>query len=233
MTNHLRIQSPIAGRARRQARPNAFTLIELLVVIAIIAILAALLLPVLASAKRQANTAKCMSNMKQLGVAFVLFAGDNTETYPSAACYGADNSQYAWDTSIHSYIGGNANLGQAALDSGAVDQTLTPPILRCPSDIGPDTYWDAGSTIGRRTYAMNYSSSNWVGWLAVGTQLPAPTDGVGVAWSAPTTISTAPGYKTSVVARLRGNDQPRRTTRGRQRLRQCLACLQHRSCQFR
>jgi prepilin-type processing-associated H-X9-DG protein len=137
--------------------------------------------------------------MRQLGLGFSLFTGDNTETYPAAACDGADNSQYTWDTAIHAYIGGNANLSQASLDSGAVDQSVTPPILRCPSDIGSDTYWDAGSTIGRRTYAMNYASSNWEGGSVLGSPLPTPTDGVGIYWTATTTTSTAPGYKTSVV----------------------------------
>jgi prepilin-type N-terminal cleavage/methylation domain-containing protein len=169
-----------------------FTLIELLVVIAIIAILAAMLLPALASAKRSANMAKCMSNMRQIGLGFTLFTGDNAETYPAAACDGADNSQFTWDTA-----GGNANLGQAALQSGALDQTLTPQIMRCPSDIGPDSYWTAGSTLGRRTYAMNAIGPNWSATL--GSGLPTPIDGVGIYWTAPTATSDAPGYKTSVV----------------------------------
>ena len=168
-------------------------------VIAIIAILAALLLPALASAKRSANTAKCMSNMRQLGVGFTLFSGDNAECYPAAACDGADNTQYTWDTAIHHFIGGNASIGPTLLNSGAVDQTLTPPILRCPSDVGPDTYWDAGTTLGRRTYAMNYISTNWTGGVALGSALPTPIDGLGVYWTGSTTTANAPGYKASVV----------------------------------
>jgi len=58
---------------------EGFTLIELLVVIAIIAILAALLLPALAAAKKRATQAVCLSNQKQLALAWMMYASDNSD----------------------------------------------------------------------------------------------------------------------------------------------------------
>ncbi|MFZ9855028.1 MAG: type II secretion system protein, partial [Limisphaerales bacterium] len=66
-------------RPERGSRGSAFTLIELLVVIAIIAILAGMLLPALGKAKSKAQGIQCMSNQRQLALAWTLYAGDHSD----------------------------------------------------------------------------------------------------------------------------------------------------------
>jgi prepilin-type N-terminal cleavage/methylation domain-containing protein/prepilin-type processing-associated H-X9-DG protein len=92
-------------------RSRGFTLIELLVVIAIIAILAAILFPVFARARAKARQAACSSNLKQLGLAFTMYAQDYDNFLPiwgygdtSDADNGPDEGFYSWDTVINPYV---------------------------------------------------------------------------------------------------------------------------------
>ncbi len=71
--------------AKPHVSRRAFTLIELLVVIAIIAILAAILFPVFAKARDKARQASCSSNMRQIGLGFMMYAQDNDESFPGEA----------------------------------------------------------------------------------------------------------------------------------------------------
>jgi prepilin-type N-terminal cleavage/methylation domain-containing protein len=78
----------------RRFRSRAFTLIELLVVIAIIAILAAMLLPALTSAKERSRRTRCLSNLRQIGVALNVYALDNKDKLPNTTTNGG---AWLWD----------------------------------------------------------------------------------------------------------------------------------------
>jgi prepilin-type N-terminal cleavage/methylation domain-containing protein/prepilin-type processing-associated H-X9-DG protein len=109
-------------------RPRAFTLIELLVVIAIIAILAAMLLPALSKAKDRARTIKCASNMKQWGLATILYTGDSEDRLPLFADETVLTSSF-WFQKLAPYVARQSQVGTNLYSTDVYSYDLR----KCPS----------------------------------------------------------------------------------------------------
>lgn len=161
------------------AKKRAFTLIELLVVIAIIAILAAILFPVFAQAREAARRTSCMSNMRQLGLGWLMYTQDYDSTYPLTA-YLVNDSQVYWLEVIDPYIKSGGVSNQVSQQKASV--------FICPNYLKPAPDQDeagnprnsgapATGQYPLTSYAPNFSVTS--AWWALGQSWAGENAGAG------------------------------------------------------
>jgi prepilin-type N-terminal cleavage/methylation domain-containing protein/prepilin-type processing-associated H-X9-DG protein len=162
---------------KRRTDRRAFTLIELLVVIAIIAILAAILFPVFAQAREKARAASCMSNMRQISTAMLMYVQDYDERLPEPGLAGVFRN--ATNTGLGQPYAKNYQLFACPSDpvkqNASVDRTgirdlfiaaAVPGADQLPAYSNTPAFHAAVAKIFPNSYASNYFLSHTYGYTS-------------------------------------------------------------------
>jgi len=185
--------SPILPLATA-ARGRGFTLIELLVVIAVIAVLAALLLPALSAARMRAQGIQCLSNTRQLTLAWHAYAGDHDDRLPYNLGMTASGPRTPlnWVNNVMTWELDSDNTNLATItDASLGPYSGSPGIYHCPADhvlsaVQSAAGWDArirsysmnamvGDAGDFSTNGFNVNNPDYVQFFKI-TQIPQPTE---------------------------------------------------------
>jgi len=161
-------------KQKREVRQNdpaaGFTLIELLVVIAVIAILMSILMPALSRAREQGKRATCLSNLKNLTIAWIMYADDNDDKLVNGDSgeYGITSNGPYWVQSDWGSTMTEATKKKAIIDGALYPYTQTIKIYKCPTvERRSSTSYGQISKIFR-TYSIA-DSMNCKGWSQMNT----------------------------------------------------------------
>ena len=159
-------RAPLAPHRPHRPRRPGFTLVELLVVIGIIALLISILMPALTRAREQANQTKCLSNLRQLGMAFTMYVNENKQWLPYHAPGDVPRAEdwLWWQERPQPPV-----RPVVAPEQSPIIRSLgqwNPELFRCPSD-DLDSHGLRGTFPGGR-YMYSYTMNHTMAFLKFG-----------------------------------------------------------------
>lgn len=155
------------------SRESAFTRGELVAVIALVVVLGGVVALTITRPRTKAGAVVCKDNLRQLGAAMAVYAGENDTRLPYAFLMMSNPSQISWDTLLR------PALRAATPDTAGTNGNSANRTLLCPADTISSAEWAQKYKLARRTYSMtrhNMSPQNWP---------PSSTNstGLGINWS--------------------------------------------------
>lgn len=143
-SSHTPFLRPRLPSGFRPSAHTAFTLVELLAVIAVIGILTAILFATYGSITRAKNTSVCLSNLRQIGTATLLYCADHKGDFPRAVSFPPTTvtNSAPWNVLLYSYFGLPADIAAS-------------PVFKCPADPRDYETVQGGKTRYARSYSFN------------------------------------------------------------------------------